>query len=199
MQYSTYFRGIQTTEVKEATAQGVLTFDIFERTCDKRPKQGFRTEGHDHTRLKGVKYATNIIDIEAELRKITRQRQILSDEKLAQELQEEALRPAVNKRGVPKQPRTATTKVKKAKIVIEITNIGAKIEPLCSLTVNNMSEETSVELAILLISTLFDKPVFRGRCKRTKAELYELIYEGLTFDEAAQVKDCVCKMLYKSS
>lgn len=180
----------------------LLTYEIVERRSTHRPKHGMRCQGNDYTRLQDVLYETRIVNTRVEILQLTRRARELENahvSEIARKLAVELNRPPTSRRGVgvPRSPKCATKKIKRAKVIIEIPYVGTNMTPLCDVTVNNMTEMASLQVAELLVGTLFgEKPLFRGRCKRTKADLWELICEGVTFEQAALLKDLVCKLLY---
>ena len=184
-QYYTYFRGGK-VEGAGKKKDELETHRVLARACDQRPKQGFRCEGLDFTKLRGVSYATFEVEVEKEFARCAEVTAKVKDLEAREAALAAEMCKLKTRRGAPRS-RTACVKEKKAKVCIEVPNVGSKVEPLCNVTVNNMDETTR---------TLYEKPIFRGRCKRTKAELWELVMEGVTFEDAAHLKDVVCKLLW---
>jgi hypothetical protein len=193
-QYYTYFRGGK-VEGAGKKKDELETHRVLARACDQRPKQGFRCEGLDFTKLRGVSYATFEVEVEKEFARCAEVTAKVKDLEAREAALAAEMCKLKTRRGAPRS-RTACVKEKKAKVCIEVPNVGSKVEPLCNVTVNNMDETTSLRLALTLVGTLYEKPIFRGRCKRTKAELWELVMEGVTFEDAAHLKDVVCKLLW---
>lgn len=192
-QYYTYFRGGRVES--KGKKDELETHAVLARASDQRPKRGYRCEGLDFTKLRGVTYTTFEVEVEKEFARcaeVTARVKELEAREAALVAEMSRLK---TRHGAPRS-RTACVKEKKAKVCIEVPDVGSKIEPLCNVTVNNMDETTSLRLALTLVGTLYEKPIFRGRCKRTKAELWELVMEGVTFEDAAHLKDVVCKLLW---
>lgn len=290
--YQTFFRGAEIDNRGET----LRVFETFERSCDARPKKGFKCEGLDHTKLKGVRYVVKAVNVRAELERLVNARVVApapaaaatmtekersveraltaaesfcsSSSSQAGQTQEDAEleaevaaieaacaaskpspqrcgaapvrkgwgtgpkpagfddsataypsaasssscssraaapAPVVNENSnktfkntqTKRQSQKRQKKDKKAKITIETRDVGSRIEPVCDVLVSGMTSRLSLQLAVTLVSTLYDAPVYRGLARRTKAESWELCFEGVSLERACEVQRLVCALLYQ--
>jgi len=84
------------------------------------------------------------------------------------------------------------------KLSIEIDTLGANPVPNCTLIVDNVSSLMANSLAMLLAHFAYASPIFVGPMTRVKANLWEVVFENISFESCCYLKKIICELSYRA-
>jgi hypothetical protein len=191
MMYNLYYRGAELTVHQSAEVAGttdIRVWQVLHASSSLKPKTGDRcTINKFHVR--GADYMHTAINTSESLNKLG----VLhfpSAETI------HSLRS--NTCTVADPIDDYVRKNRMAKIAIEIDEVGTCTEPTCTLIADNMSRELANAIAIVLVATIYEHPIYQGPMSRTKAPLFEIRAENIDFNIAARLQHAICSILFQA-
>lgn len=192
MIYNLYFRGSELSDHASASIAGstdVKVWQVRHAACSVKPKAGDRCIFDKFIRTRGSEHSYTAINTQECLTELN-VLHIPTAETI------HSLRH--NSCTTPNHTIDYVRKNRMAKIDIEMNDVGACSEPSCNLIADNMSLELSKALAIVLVSTIYEFPVYQGPMSRTKAPLFEIRAENIDFEIATHLQRAICSVLFEA-